>query len=337
MESVMAHADNLAAEIEQLEKETYGKPTEEKAPEASEVKVEEPEKPASPSAPAEPVKAPVEQVTEAEAHGVVTPTPPTEDWEKRFKGYKSTTDATINGLRRQELHLREELQKADERVQDLARKFAELQTSKVDIFDDLFTKEEKDVLGVEALSALKKANEAMVAARVKPLEDQLNQERIARQDEQKRQLEAQKQKAEQEFLSKLKGLAPNYAEIDRNPRFIEWMRMMDSESGLSRAAVFKNAQNIGDVRRVAEFFLEFEQFSRPKPNQRLERKVTPTKEPAAPTPPAKRKGTVIDQKFVEDFYDACISGKYRGKEKERQEIDNAIQAYLRKNGMVTRK
>jgi hypothetical protein len=338
----MAHANTLAAEIEQLEKETFGKPTvvdnrpKEKAPEASDTTDETKAKPTESSSTEEPTDVTTEPEKKSEGDGVAPSVQP-EDWEKRFKGYKSTSDATIYGLRQENLSLREEIQRQADVTSNLAKKISDMQTQEIDPYKDLFTDEERDVLGDEALAALKKANEAMVANRIKPLEEQLERERQERRDAEKKRIEQERTKNTTEFLKKLEAIVPNYAKIDVNPKFIQWLKGQDEDSGYPRVNIFHNAQRAGDVRRVAEFFLRYEALTAPKPSK-LEKKITPTGTGGIPTARKQQKQTSgLSQKKIEEFYDAVAAGEYRNRPKEQQAMEEKIDAHLRKMAALRKK
>ena len=138
----MAHVNKLAAEVEAAEKEIYGNPD---------------GTPGAPT-PADPAQAPVtEQTTEPVASAVepqvpskqpaqvappaaaapelqepvATPTEPSqEDWKLRFTRYKASADATIHGLRQNDVALREALQAERQKSAELTAKIADVATGK---------------------------------------------------------------------------------------------------------------------------------------------------------------------------------------------------------------
>jgi hypothetical protein len=325
----MAHPDTLASEIEKLEKETYGEPSkEEPTKEASEAAEEPVEQPVE-----ETVETPVEETLESEEPTDVAKeeTQPAvsqpEDWEKRFKNFKATTDVTIHGLRQENMYYREEMQKQQDQIQDLAKKFAE-QQSTVDPFKDL-SEEERELIGEETLEILRKSQATIIQKEVAPIKEELAKERDLRNKQNERQLERDKQEVYQRFLTKLADLVPHYGAIDTNPQFIKWMEQPDPVSGYPRANIFKNAQAAGDVQRVADFFLEYEKLTTPK--DKLADKVNPTKTGGPPQTrkPKENKKPVITQKFAMKFYDDVAKGKYKGRLKEQLKIEQAIDNYRR--------
>jgi hypothetical protein len=324
----------MAAEIEAAEKKLFGKPDQgdpEKATkeEGAELKVEvkptpEPEKKEGVIAKPEP------EVT-SETKGDVTPqqTPEHEDYKKRFSNYKAHADVTIAGLRQSNVALNEQLNELQKTVTGLQNKLAE--TTKEDPYEGLFTEEEKDLVGEETLAALKKAQDAALNSRLKPLQDQIEAERKRRIEIEKQQLEREKTELNVSFRQKLERLVPDYKKVDLDPKFGKWMAEPDEVSGYPRINMFKAAQSAGDVGRVAEFFKEYIKLTTPE--DKLAKKVTPAPANATPATPQKPKTSGLTLKEINKFYDDVTRGKYRSRPKEQQEMERKIDNHLQKIGM----
>jgi hypothetical protein len=193
----MNREDQVKAEreIAELEEKSYGKPS--PSAEASE-EVEENAADASESENEELTDHPAHEATGTErdlqkesadvADSKPTPSVDKDDWKKRFTNYKSSSDATINGLRREVVSLREALQHSADAQAELNRRINELSAKKPDNYDDLFTEEEREIIGPETLAALQKAQSAVIERKLKPLEEQLNRERAARREQERRDL-----------------------------------------------------------------------------------------------------------------------------------------------------
>jgi hypothetical protein len=351
----MAHPDSLAAEIEAVEKEIYGNPSDApaanvnqpnvvletdghgnpvgspEAPEGTSEGVEAPTKaPAEPAvqtgvvAPAEPSEGVVTPQPPAEAQ----PQPPSEDWEKRYKGYKASSDATIHGLRQEALSLRELVQQQDDKISQLESKLEE--TAQPQDSGLQFTPEEREVIGEDTIKALEKANLA-AEAKLKPLKDKLKASEDARRKEKADQLKRDRQDAHTKFIASVKAAVPNFEKIDKNPSFKDWMSGADKASGLLREQLFRKAQAAGDVERVAGFFHQFEELFM-KGRRTEESRVAPESAPAGQTtraPQDNQGQPVITQEFIDKFYNDARRGKYRGRLKEQQEIEQMIDNHLR--------
>jgi hypothetical protein len=315
--------EQLAAEIEQQEKEAYGDPEAVQAVEATKTQLAESEEetlqPTTVNA-----EEPTETVTEK---SVATKTEPKEDWKKRFTNFKASSDATIHGLRQEVLYLKEELQKTQDGYRDLTKKLSET-PDMTDPYKDLFTQEEKDLVGEETLQALYKASKAIADSKVKPIQEQLEKEREKQRKRDAISVEQEKANLQATFLSRLEELVPDYRVLDVNPKFLQWMKEPEDISGYPREVIFKRAQAGGDVKRVAGFFLDFKELTKPK--DLLAGKITPTSS-ASVTQVTKQtpKKPVITTAFIDKFYSDYVKGVYKNRQKEAGEIEKLIDDHVR--------
>jgi hypothetical protein len=318
-------------EIEELEKKMMGDPAGTPDPgdqdTASADQVNEGEEQELEVQPATQEEAIVETDDPAEPEVTATPQSDQPDWKKRFINFKASADATIAGLRRENISLREEVQRQAKAQLELSKRVDDLSKGANDPYKELFTQEERDIIGDETLAALQKANDAALNSRLKPIQDQLEKERKLRQDQEAKALARDKENLSTTFLQRLGTLVPGYQKIDTNPQFHEWMKGVDTASGFPRVHIFKTAQANMDVGRVADFFLQFQAASKPK--DKLGKKVTPMSGGNAGAPEGKPKAPVITQAFIDKFYEASIRGDYRGRQKEQQAIEKMIDDHLR--------
>lgn len=141
------------------------------------------------------------------------------------------------------------------------------------------------------------------------------------------------QTAEEVFVSRLKDAVPDYAEINVDPGFLQWLGEEDPVYGLPRQAALDNASKRLDVERTAKVFLAYKALTAkpaaPAAPQKsaaaseLERQVSPSNASAAPPAPRATR-TYILEKEIEDFYREVQQGKYRGKEELRGQIEQTI-------------
>jgi hypothetical protein len=316
----MSRTDELAAEIAALEKEISGNPAKAAAPNEASVKAEE-EHGAEPAKATETPAAPVSGTGDATPDSQV-------DWEKRFKNFKASSDATVHGLRKEVLALREELQRSSDAYTELNKRMNELTSKAPADINAMFSEEEREIIGEETLIAMQKAQAKTLEAQLKPLQEQLEKEREYRRKMEEKALEQERAGLQQTFIQKLATLCPEYAELDTNPKFHAWMDEPDVASGYPRIQIFKRAQAAGDVGRVAEFFLQFRDLSKPK--NKLAGKVTPVSGGTGQVVREKAEAPEITREFIDKFYDDSTKGVYRGRFKEQQEIQKRIDDHLRK-------
>ena len=189
------------------------------------------------------------------------------------------------------------------------------------------------MLGEDTIAVLKKLNAKAIESEVKPLQQKLRQVEEQRQADIKKNAQEQARLAQVSFLERLSEVVSDYAEIDSNPNFLSWMKEVDPVAGVSRAVLFKQAESYGDVKRVADFFIEWKQLNK-KPEEILEESVSPSRSASVQSGHTADKTVRITKAFVDQFYhDLMRTTKYKGKSKQVQEIQAMIDnAFL--NGQI---
>jgi len=330
----MNRQERLAAEIEAQEKKIYRNPGQ-ATPQAPAPRAKDDNEPDNSQASDTDVT-----IVRDDVQGPVDPQavkdaqePQKNEWEDRFKKFKPIADATIHGLRQENLALKEDIQSLKVQMRELAGKINEARTNKLDI-NGLFNDEERNLIGEETIKGIEKAVTSAIDANVNPLKSELEKEREERAKDEARKVEAERATSNAEFLTKLGEIAPNYRKFDRDPKFIQWMSGPDTVSGAPRERLFKTAQRVGDVHRVAEFFLEYERLIAPKKDEKMEKQLTPSNQgnaPATPNPNTKKR--VLTMRQIDKFYDDVVAGKYRNRPKEQQKMEVLIDTALRNSGM----
>jgi hypothetical protein len=156
---------------------------------------------------------------------------------------------------------------------------------------------------------------------------------------------AQKQAvtAEQQFWADLTSTVSNWREVNDNQAFQAWLLEMDPLTGITRQTYLEDAQRALDARRVSAFFRTWlestgqanvaqTQGSSPAPaaKSELEKQVTPGRARSAGTPQT-NKGKVYTPEDIKKFFNDVRSGKYRGREQERDRIERDIFTAQREN------
>ena len=249
--------------------------------------------------------------------------------DKRFRNLKASNDSTIFELRTELSKTIKQSSELSGKVNELSKELSSLK-SKEDIYRDLLNEEERDIIGEDTLNSFKKLNKAAVDSAVGPLQAQLEEERKFREEGAIANAEAQQKAASTNFLNRLGDIVSDYAVYDSDPGFLKWMDGYDELTGGVRKTLFKNAQSIGDVGRVAQFFIEFKKLKDVGKSQ-LEQKITPatsasrTVNKTNQTPKTQYVSLAKIEKFQADVY----KGRYKGQEKivrEYEAIINLAQA-----------
>ncbi len=304
----MLQMDKLEKEIEEMEK-AFSNPTE-VATEGS-VKVED-------------EKVVNTEVINAKIDNTETTLdkPKRQNWKKRYTNFKVSTDATIFSLRKDLAASIATIEKLSGQVEELMKAEPVVKQT----FEEKFSKEDRDVLGDDALKSMNTAMEDMVA----PLKEELAQAKKDKAALLKKQREDATASAASIFLQKLSDEVPDYEEIDVDPAFAEYLQQIDPLSGFTRLDLFKRAEQGGDVARVAMFMNNFTK-EQGKGNAELDKHITPSTNSSQGSDTHIGDNTeVITPEFIDKFYEDSIRGVYRGREKERITIEDKIDAHLAK-------
>ena len=234
------------------------------------------------------------------------------DWKTRYVSLRSHHDALAFDLRKEISELKTSLVSASKRISEL-QDSAHSNAKDVDIY----SQEERDILGDEAIAAMKKATNHAIA----PLQEELRKEKELRMKQLEREADNDRLTSQRNFLSRLGRLVPDFATIDTNPKFIEWMQGIEDYSGAARKDLFKRAEANGDVARVAEFFVTFKNMTK---GNSLESKITPTGTNTGTQSVKQGDDFVVDMRFIDKFYDDVTHGKYKGRAALAKEIEFKI-------------
>lgn len=146
--------------------------------------------------------------------------------------------------------------------------------------------------------------------------------------------------AEQQFWSELTGLVPNWRDVNDNQEFQSWLLDIDPLTGIARQTYLEDAQRSLDASRVANFFRAWlentgqaavaQSAGRVSASAELEKQVTPGRSRAAATPQTNKAKTYTPED-IKKFFNDVRTGKYKGREPERDRIERDIFAAQREN------
>jgi hypothetical protein len=146
--------------------------------------------------------------------------------------------------------------------------------------------------------------------------------------------------AEQQFWADLGTLVPSFRDINGSDTFQSWLLEADPLTGITRQTYLEDAQRSLDARRVANFFRAWlentgqatvAQSTSRASSSELERQITPGRSRGSGTPAASTKAKTYTPQDIQKFFNDVRSGKYKGREQERDLVERDIFAAQREN------
>ena len=146
--------------------------------------------------------------------------------------------------------------------------------------------------------------------------------------------------AEQGFWAELTSVVPNFRQINDNDAFQSWLLSADPLTGITRQTYLDDAQRSLDAKRVANFFRAWlestgqaavAQSTGRTQNSELEKQVTPGRSRNTGVPATTNQGKMYSPQDIQKFFNDVRTGKYKGREPERDRIERDIFAAQREN------
>lgn len=328
----MTHLERMMVEEAQIDNDYYGTGDDPTAVATPAVKVEEPVKEEEAIAP----ETTPTDVTVIDDQPAVEEEANKQSWKKRFTQYKASTDNTIATLRRENADALEKLSGAMTHIDGLIAKLETSQTmTSTDIFDGALTQEDSDIIGEEAVDIMKRATRRATENATAPLQAELKRLKDAEAKSIKLRAEAQRQTLyENSFLKPLEALVPDYATIDSDPAFLDFLKGYDVRTGMVRQDLLGHAESSHDAGRVADFFIEFKK-SRSDKESILSKKVTPVSTGNGTTNRSmstSNTAQTFSESDIEKNYRDFQKGRYRGREKDWKILEAKMdKAYIEGN------
>ena len=229
------------------------------------------------------------------------------------------------------------------RVTQMEHALATLQAQPAPVFSPAdiksITAQERSDYGDELIGIVSRVAREVAAAEVNPIRQQVGQ------------VTSNLQMSEDEkFWRELSNSAPNYAELNRNQAFLDWLALPDRYSGVTRQELLTNARNRLDVQRVAAFFNDFQTEAAPRPRSGPIAETGAPKSPqvdlaayaapgrarqaAASPPPPQESAPTFTRAGIKRFYDDVSKGHFAGRDAEKSQIERDIMAAVAR-GHVT--
>jgi hypothetical protein len=305
-------------EVEDIERQLNGE-TQQPEPSA-EVEAEEVEVVEQPEPEAELTQEPetseVEEATKPEPE----PTVDKDDakvWEQRYKTLKGMYDKDVPALHSEVKDLKAELSTLSKSI-----KQQETLDAKRFVTDEDVENFGEDMVDFQRRVASEVAAEYEV--QINSLKEELAELKGT----------TEKRVAETSFESKLHRLVPDFADLNANPKWIEWLDEVDPVLRAPRRTVAQQAYANGDAEGVAYYVDMFKNLNAPvepapkaETKQELERQIQPTR--TASTNPTSQKGKTYTSAQVTSMFKKIATLNSTGKIDEANKLEAEIDsAYM---------
>ena len=255
--------------------------------------------------------------------------PPEESFEHKYKTLQGMFDSQVTQVHAQNRDLAN-------RVDQLQQLLATMESAPAQPVEEptpvsLLSENEIEEYG-ESIDIMRKVSQEVSGSheqQIKALTEQVQQLQGALVPRVEHIAQQQTQTAEQNFWAELSSAVPNWRDINDNQDFQAWLLEVDPLSGMPRQAFLEDAQRNMDARRAAGFFTSWPgsttpaQSTSPKQSSELERQVAPGKGRSGPAPTS-NEGKVYTTKDITKFFDDVRFGRFKGKEAERDAIEQDI-------------
>lgn len=265
---------------------------------------------------------------------------PEETIVQKYKTLQGMYNAEVPRLHQQNREMSNRVQQMEQLLASLSAQQASAQPQQ--IVEKIVTDKDVEEYG-ESLDVMRKVSREELL----PME-----QRFAQMEQMFRQMQtnvvpqvqavAQRQQvsAEQGFWADLTSSVPNFRQINDNDAFQSWLLAADPLTGITRQTYLDDAQRSLDANRVANFFRAWlestgqaavAQSTGRAQNSELEKQVTPGRSRNTGAPASANQGKMYSPQDIQKFFNDVRTGKYKGREPERDRIERDIFAAQREN------
>lgn len=246
--------------------------------------------------------------------------------ENRFNVSKPKYDSNIYKLRTENSNLQADKISLSKQLNELRQTIVSSNPSPVS--EMLSSKEVVDVLGKETADTIRQ-NILDTNAKVDAQEKRIADKEIA---DQETKLSQSVDTRYNTFMGMLTDLVPDQAVINKDPKFIEYLKEPDENIGVVRFELLREAEKAGSAARVASFFKAFKKLTKQQPGDSINKRITPDSQSASTTDLHTDTSGKISATYIDKFYNDVSRGKYKGKYSEQMAIKADIdKAYLAGN------
>jgi hypothetical protein len=266
---------------------------------------------------------------------------PEETIVQKYKTLQGMYNAEVPRLHQQNREMVNRVQQMEQLLASLSAQQANTDTQQP-VAEKIVTDKDVEEYG-ESLDVMRKVSReelVPVAQRLAQIEQMFKQMQTNVVPQVQAVAQRQQVSAEQAFWARLTSVVPNFRQINDNEEFQSWLLTADPLTGITRQTYLDDAQRTLDADRVANFFHTWlestgqaavAQSTGRAQNSELEKQVTPGRSRNTGTPTTANQGKMYSPQDIQKFFNDVRSGKYKGREQERDRIERDIFAAQREN------
>jgi hypothetical protein len=260
---------------------------------------------------------------------------------QKYKTLQGMYNAEVPRLHQQNREMVNRVQQMEQLLASLSAQQANTATQQP-VTEKIVTDKDVEEYG-ESLDVMRKVSReelVPVAQRLAQIEQMFRQMQTNVVPQVQAVAQRQQVSAEQGFWARLTSAVPNFRQINDNEAFQSWLLTADPLTGITRQTYLDDAQRTLDADRVANFFHTWlestgqaavAQSTGRAQNSELEKQVTPGRSRNTGTPTTANQGKMYSPQDIQKFFNDVRSGKYKGREQERDRIERDIFAAQREN------
>lgn len=259
---------------------------------------------------------------------------------QKYRTLQGMYNAEVPRLHSQNREMQQRVQQMEQLLASLSAQRSSTEASQV--HETLVTSQDVEEYGdsIDIMRKVSREELVPVAQRLGKIEQMLQQMQTNVVPQVQAVAKQQAASAEQQFWSELTGRVPNWRDVNDSQDFQSWLLDIDPLTGIARQTYLEDAQRSLDANRVANFFRAWlentgqaavaQSTGRVSVNSELEKQVTPGRSRAAATPQSNKSKTYTPDD-IKKFFNDVRTGKYKGREPERDRIERDIFSAQREN------
>ena len=266
---------------------------------------------------------------------------PEETVVQKYKTLQGMYNAEVPRLHQQNREMTQRVQQMEQLLASLSAQQASAQPQQ-QVAEKIVTDKDVEEYG-ESLDVMRKVSReelSPVAQRLAKIEGMLQQMQMNVVPQVQAVAHRQQMSAEQQFWAELTNTVPNFRQVNDNADFQSWLLQADPLTGITRQTYLDDAQRNLDANRVGNFFRAWlestgqaavAQSTGRAASSELEKQVAPGRSRGAGAPANPSQGKMYSPTDITKFFNDVRTGKYKGREQERDRIERDIFAAQREN------